>query len=404
MAVLPPENGNPNTVEPATGLSDSPVVAQVVLFIGARMVINATYRMIYPFLQIFASGMGISLQVAALPLSGRSLVGAFGPLMAPVADRYGRKVGMLLGLGLFLLGVGLVAVWPSFTTFFMALVLANLGNQAFLPSMQAYLGDRIPYRRRGSILALTELSWSLSFIVLIPLMGLLIARLGWFAPFWLLTGLGIVAFSLIAWRIPADRPHASTLPATVWHSLKHVFSSRAALIALSFGLLITMANEVVNLVFGVWMHDTFNLDIAALGLAATAIGLAELGGEAASATLVDRVGKKRAVLAGLLITSLAALALPWFGSTLWGAMLGLFLFYLGFEFTLVSYIPVMTEVLPQARATLMAANMASFSLGRALGALAGPWLYTAGFGANALAALALNGLALLALSQVRVKE
>lgn len=376
----------------------------VILFVSARMAINAAYRMIYPFLRAFAFGMGIPLEIAALPLTGRSLVGALGPLLAPVTDRYGRKVGMLLGLGLFCLGVGVVAAWPTFPAFFLALVLANLGNQVFLPAMQAFLGDRVPYQRRGRFLAVTEMSWSLSFILLVPLAGLMIARLGWAAPFWLLLGLGLAAFILVAWWVPFDRPNSEARPTAIWHSLGQVLINPAALIALAFSLTITMANEMVNLVFGVWMGDTFHIQIAALGLAATVIGLAELSGEFATAALVDRIGKKRAVRIGVIVTSLAALALPLLAGNLWSALAGLFVFYLGFEFTLVSYIPLMTEVLPQARATLMAANMAAFSLGRAFGALLGPGLYAAGFGANALAALALNGLALLLLSRVRSTE
>ncbi len=376
----------------------------VFLFVVARLVINATYRMIYPFLRAFAVGMGVPLEEALLPLSGRSFIGMLGPLLAPVADRFGRKTGMLLGLGIYIFGVGLVAVWPSFPTFFVALVLANLGNQVFLPAMQAYLGDRIAYRRRGRVLALTELSWSLSFILLVPLMGVLIARLGWTAPFWVLTVLGLLVFAWLAWRVPADRVVTGGRPPALWRNLGQVLASPVAWVALSFGLLITLANEVVNVVFGVWMGDAFGLDIATLGLAATAIGLAELSGEGATAALVDRIGKKRAVGIGLALTSLASLALPWLGQNLWGGLAGLFLFYLGFEFTLVSYIPVMTEVMPQSRATLMAANLAAFSLGRALGAPAGLWLYTLGFGANAAIALVLNGLALLALRRVRVEE
>ncbi len=270
--------------------------------------------------------------------------------------------------------------------------------------MQAYLGDRIPYRRRGRAMALTELAWSLSFILLVPLSGLLIARLGWVTPFWGLTGLGLLALALLAWRVPADHEHIPPQDGAIWRSLRQVLGSPSARMALSFSLLITLANELVNFVFGVWMGDTFNLQIAALGLAAMVIGVAELSGEAATAVLVDRIGKKRAVRIGVLFTSLASLALPWLGQSLWGALAGLFFFYLGFEFTLVSYIPLMTEVLPEARATLMATNLAATSLGRALGAQAGFFLYSVGFGANALAALLINGLALLILSRIWVKE
>jgi predicted MFS family arabinose efflux permease len=270
--------------------------------------------------------------------------------------------------------------------------------------MQAYLGDRIPFQRRGRTLALTEMSWSLSFIILVPLAGLLIAHWGWVAPFWLLTGLGLLMLAMVVWRVPADRPHPAEQQPALWHGLKQVFTSPPALVALSFSLLITLGNEVVNLVFGAWIEDAFHLQIAALGLAATLIGLAELGGESATAALVDRIGKIRAVRAGVIFTSLAALSLPVLGRSLGGALFALVLFYLGFEFTLVSYIPVMTEVYPQARATLMAANLAAFSLGRAFGALLGPWLFASGIGWNAIAALVFNGLALLILRWVKIPE
>lgn len=131
---------------------------QLVLFVSIRIIINTAYRMIYPFLPAFAAGMGVSIQQASLALTGRSLIAMAGPAVAPVADRYGRKIGMLLGLGLFTIGVSLVALRPSYPAFFAALVLANFGNQVFLPAMQAYLGDRLPYERRGGVLAVTEMS------------------------------------------------------------------------------------------------------------------------------------------------------------------------------------------------------------------------------------------------------
>jgi len=79
------------------------------------------------------------------------------------------------------------------------------------------------------------------------------------------------------------------------------------------------------------------------------------------------------------------------------------LFYFSFEFALVSSLPLMTEILPAARATLLAANIALISLGRALGDVLAPRLYQwgkaslhlpgAGISANALAAILLNLLA-----------
>ncbi|MCK7467040.1 MAG: hypothetical protein MZU91_02035 [Desulfosudis oleivorans] len=51
-----------------------------------------------------------------------------------------------------------------------------------------------------------------------------------------------------------------------------------ALAAISIALWASAANELVNLIFGVWLEDSFGLKIAALAGASAVIGLSELGG------------------------------------------------------------------------------------------------------------------------------
>ena len=116
--------------------------------------------------------------------------------------------------------------------------------------------------------------------------------------------------------------------------------------------------------FGVWLEDSFGLQLGALAASAAVIGLSELGGESLTAALVDKLGKRRAVGIGIAANTLAALLLWLLGRSEWGALLGLFLFYLSFEFTMVSCLPLISAVAPGARATLMAATIMAFSLGR----------------------------------------
>ncbi|MCL4561841.1 MAG: MFS transporter, partial [Chloroflexi bacterium] len=148
--------------------------------------------MVYPFLPVLAQGLGVSVSTITLAVTGRSLTGALGPFLASVGDSRGRKAGMLFGIGIYTLGAGLVVFWPAYPAFFAALTLCGLGTLVFIPSMQAYVGDRVPYQQRGFALALTELSWSISFILGVPLAGFLIARYGWLAPFPLLALLGAI--------------------------------------------------------------------------------------------------------------------------------------------------------------------------------------------------------------------
>ena len=191
-----------------------------------------------------------------------------------------------------------------------------------------------------------------------------------------------------------------TTPNRSRDNFRLVLTSLPALTGLTIGMLATAANEQINLVFGVWLEDSFGLKIAALGAASAVIGFSEMGAEGLVAAFVDRLGKLRSIAIGLTVNSLAALTLPWLGRTEFGALVGLFFFYLSFEFTIVSSIPLMTELLPSARATLMAFNVAALSFGRAIGAFMAPRLYAFGFLAAALGAIGFNLLALLAVRRL----
>ncbi len=379
---------------------ERPLRVQILLFTLVRLIFNTLFRMVYPFLPVFSRGLGVDIATLSLALTNRSLVGMLGPFLASFANRRGRKIGMLFGVGMFATGAIIMVVRPSFPTFVLMLIFTTLGKYGFDPSMQAFLGDRIPYQRRGLALSITELGWSLSFFIGIPLISILIARKGWMSPFAILALLGIGIWFVLFFVVPRDAVSDEGRN-NQFSKVRKVLSFPPALAGLSIGMLGSTANEVINLIFGVWMEDSFGLMIIALGGAAAVIGLAELAGETLVGGFVDRVGKERAIGAGLIANCFAALIFPFIGKSSIGAVIGLFIFFFTFEFWLVSSIPMMTEIMPDARATLMAFNVAGLSLGRAIGALVGPWLYNWGIGASAAAAIFFNLLAILALQRVR---
>lgn len=377
---------------------------QLLIFMILRTILNTLHRMVYPFLTVFARGLGVEFTTLSFVVTARWFVGMFAPVLGSIADQRGRRFGMLLGIFLFIVGMSLVVLVPSFWTFSIALLLAILSKYLFDPSMQAYFGDRIPYERRGTALAITEASWSLAFIAGVPLMGWLIARFGWNAPFPLLAGLGLVMF-IIIWRIiPRNDPLHSPSSATSMKNVRAVMTSIPALAGISIALWASAANELVNLVFGVWLEASFGLKIAALAGASAVIGLSEFSGEGLVALTTDRLGKPRALVLGLIGNILASLLLPIVGRTEIGALVGLFLFYITFEYVLVSHIPLMTEVMPNARATLLSFNVTGHSLGRMIGALVATFIYQKfGFFPVALTAILFNVFALLALAELTQK-
>jgi len=378
------------------------VRTQLIVIALLRVILNTMHRMVYPFLTVFAAGLGVNVTAISFALTGRNVVGIFGPMLAPVADVRGRKVAMLAGVVIFTLGVGVVAVHPNLITFSAALVMAILSKSLFDPAVHAYFGDRVPYAQRGTAVAVTEMAWSAAFIAGVPFMGLLIARFGWSAPFPVLAALGLCMLAVVWWTIPHDGP--TSAPTSPLLNVREVLTSVPAVAGVLIGLWASAANEMVNLNFGVWLADSFGLQIAALAGASAVIGLAELGGESLVATVTDKLGKARAVATGLGCNILASLLLPWIGRTEIGALAGLFLFYISFEYLVVSQLPMMTEVVPSSRATAIALNGIGFGIGRSLGALLSTFIYAKlGFPMVTAIAVVFNVFALLSLAEMQQK-
>jgi predicted MFS family arabinose efflux permease len=149
----------------------------------------------------------------------------------------------------------------------------------------------------------------------------------------------------------------------------------------------------VNVVFSTWIENTFGIQLAALAIAAVVIGASELGGEGLVTFFSDKFGKRRLVMIGIISNMAALVLLPFTYVDLNFAMVGLFFFYLTFELTVVSIIPLATELSPQSRAMYMTVLVTAVTLGRAVFTPLASVLFGFGLFANCALALALNVLA-----------
>ena len=137
---------------------------QIAIFAFIRTVFNTAFRMIYPFLPIFSRALGVDIATLSLAVTSRQAIGIFGPFLSIIFESRGRKLGMVISLVLFTIGVILVVVWPIYPVFFLTLVLTTLGKYMFDPIMQGYIGEEVPYPKRGLAIAVTELGLSLIHI------------------------------------------------------------------------------------------------------------------------------------------------------------------------------------------------------------------------------------------------
>ena len=367
-------DASPEAVQAAPGLR-----AQLVTATLARVVINTASRMVYPFLPALSRGLGVPLDNLTALLALRGALGLAAPAIGGLPDRLGRRRTMLIGLGIFCLGLALPALFPGWPAFVVFVVLVAASKLFFDPSLQAYLGDRTPYARRGLVIAFSELGWSGAALVGIPVAGLLIARSDWRAPFMPLAVAGLAAGAALWFVIPSDAPTPGEARLARRHAGVSIWRNRVVVAGLVFGLLISMGNENLSVAYAAWLEHAFGLSVAALGLSTTVIGAAELAGEGLVMALADRLGKRRAIATGLVACTLAYLALPFTGGQLPLALAGLFLVFISFEFTVVATLPLMTELEPAARGRVMTATMAAFAAGRMLGDLTAGSLSQLGF-------------------------
>ncbi|NLE76002.1 MAG: MFS transporter [Chloroflexi bacterium] len=347
----------------------------------ARLTLNTSFRIIYPFLPSIARGLGITLAQASALVTLRMTSALFAPLLGAFADRFGRRRTMALALGLFTLAALSLAGLRTLPAAVVAFALFGLAKMLYDPAVHAYLGDAVPYHQRGRAIGALELSWSAAWLVGVPASGVLIERFGWQAPWAVLIILGVGSLGLTLASLPVDHQEvgrgsqrqilAETL--AVWRVLLRRRDVQA-LLATSFCLVLAM--ETPFIVYGGWLETAFGLSLSTLGLASAVVGLAEAAAELGSASFTDRLGKRRSALLGLLGLAVSLLALPWLaGLGLTGALVGVACIVVTFEFAIVSILPLATELAPTSRASLMALNMTAIAAARVVGALLGAWLW-----------------------------
>lgn len=360
-----------------------------------RLALNVAYRIVYPLQPFLAQHLQVDLRVVSALVTVQVLASIISPLGGTLADTRGERATMTGGLALFCLGAALCALSTGFGGFLAGYAVIGLAVALYQPAAQAYLSKRTSYERRGWALGVFETSWAAAALLgVAPLMYLVQLTGSSALVFWIILAAGACSLALIRFGLPALPEHSGGLRQRIdWRAVRT--PSVAGVLGLL--LLTACATDLIFVVQGAWSKASFGANDAQLGQVFGMLGIAELIGSLSSTVLVDRVGKKRAVLAGYLLTAAVILALP-LSEGNWLLFLPLyFLFDLFFEFSIVASFPLASGVAPGARGTVMALTVLTIGLGRAAGSqLATPLWSSYGIWANGAisAGLVLGGVLL----------
>ena len=327
---------------------DTAVRDNLVPLTVTRIAANTCYRFAPPFIAIIAGqaqGFDVSITRVGLVISISELAGFLAPLLGTFVDRVSRRTALAVGLLGSFVGTMMMAGAPNLVVLCVGLTMLNLLKSCFDLGMAAWISDRVPYERRGRVVGITETSWALSLLLGVSLLGVVTAATSWRIAA-IVGGISIAVCAVwldrrirVAGEVPVSTEHA---PPAVGR-----MGARDWLVPLSmFGLM--GGSQCLFVTFGAWLTDDF--DFGANGIAAVgfALGAGELLSSVSSARLTDRIGKERSVAlgAGLMVPS--ALVLAGFDSILPLGLIALAVFIIGFEYGVVSMLPIATNLVASA--------------------------------------------------------
>src|SRR5260221_1432292 len=304
-------------VEQPITLRETRLSSTLAVLTFSRLLINAVRRFPYSILTPMAAALGVPRATLEAALSALWAMSIFSPIAGTAADRIGRKRVMLFGMGclaLFSAVAAIAQVAGIMSLVLIAFVATGISKLSYDPAMQAYVGDRTPYHRRGTAIGITELAWSGSLFIFGPLAAFLITQAMLGAIFGVLAGGSLFALFML-WRIiPNDDPIPSAT--VVQHhflspaNFRLLFSSRPALALLAVAVLMSIGQESISIVYEEWLRNSFALTTLVIGGLAFLFAVAEASGEGAVIFLSDRIGKRRLLIAAFLGCGVVFLALP----------------------------------------------------------------------------------------------
>lgn len=370
------------TTTRSTGLG-----ARLIALTAAKATSNAALRWVGAFLPTLERAFGTSTGTLTGIIGSAELAGLSTAAAGKALDRGRHRLIFVGGLTL-VTASSVIALGGSVTTFAIAMVLLIIGVSNLTVSGLAYIGDNVPYERRGRAIGVYEMSWALALLIGAPILAWLIDRFGWRAAYIALAVLTTVG-ALLALRSMEGRPQRDTSAAETTTRRRRLPRSAWAPIIASAAM--AAAGISVFVVVGAWMDDAHGLSIGGLGAVATAMGAIELVSSSSVALVADRLGVARSVAGGgvLLAAGLGIITVSQTSTAI--AIIGLLVLVSGFEYGFVSSLSLLSEAAPEARGTALAIGNAAGTLSRSTAVILSGQLYerfgingTAGFSAVAV--------------------
>jgi DHA1 family inner membrane transport protein len=364
---------------------------------------------ISPVLPDVAASLHSRVDVVALGVSAYSLVIAVvAPVLAPLGDRWPRRHIMIGELVLFALASVVCATSQSVVMFLAARAMAGVAAGGIVPSTYAYVGDIVPAEQRGRVMGVVMSGWSLALVLGVPFGGWLGNRWGWRTAFIAISGLALLAATILGLVRPkrigqAGAPSDAGLGVS---ALRRVLRVRGAipLIVTTFCDMFGFYGTYTFL--GPYIRFTHHAGSGLAGVIITSYGIG-LALSPVIGRLSDSKGHRRVLLAGLAVLSMLLAVLPYVSMYTGVLLVALLVWGIGQSTALTTITTLLSGLSHEHRGQIMGLYSFATNVAAAVAAATmGPVFLTLGYrwvGASC-AVVTLAGAALAAFSFKRASE
>jgi predicted MFS family arabinose efflux permease len=336
----------------------------------ARVVANACYRFAPPFLAVIAKGFKISLPELGIAMFVSELSGLASPFAGRYVDRLRHRSAMLLGLGGTALGATMAAISPNPVFFAIGITFMCTTKLLFDLGLGAWIADHVPYERRSRVVGVTETAWALGLLIGVSAMGVVTALTSWRGGY-ALGAVGVVVMMIVIATRVASEPRIVHL-----REIDHIHRvTGRGWIVVGTSYCLMAASQCVFVTFGAWLGDEFGYGPAGIAAVGFGLGAVELFATLNSATRTDGWGKERSIAMGSFLMLPAGVLLAVGSTHLVIGLAAVAIYLMGFEFAVVSMLPVATQLVKNSPGTGMGWVLGGGTLGRASMSLAATAAY-----------------------------
>ena len=193
------------------GTVKRPWLAFIGLLFGSFTVIEAMAFQI-PALPVLTKAFGIPVALSGLISLAYYLTHTVcGPVFGNIADQFGRKRTVMIGLGIFAVSEYAAALSPNFAVYLAARVVQGIGAACVVPAGIAYATYLFPTEKRGTALGVFAAIGTLGAAAGGIVGGLVVANFGWQAIYVVSGTLAVLGLLLVKFVVP-ETPSAERKP------------------------------------------------------------------------------------------------------------------------------------------------------------------------------------------------